>query len=79
MVGRFLVSHTYDVTDIIVGAEEGAYRSMQNADTKPKKLMNDGITLFLLETEMPLMLSDFGKQNAMIKVVQKSKQESSKL
>ena len=72
-------AQAYDVTDLIAGAEEGTYRSMQNADTKPKKLMNDGITLFLLETEMPLMLSGFGKQSAMIKVVQKNKKESSKL
>ena len=79
MVSSYLVFQAYDVTDGIAGAEDGAYRSMQNADTKPKKLMNDGITLILLETEMPLMLSDFGKQSAMIKVVQKNKKESSKL
>jgi homogentisate 1,2-dioxygenase len=41
------------------GANENDFQEARNADLKPAKLQDDGLTLFLLETEMPLLVSDW--------------------
>jgi homogentisate 1,2-dioxygenase len=47
------------------GASEEEYAAAMAIDThKPTKLQNDGLTLFLLETECPLFVSDWALQAA---------------
>ena len=46
------------------GAAEEDYRKAQAEELKPRKLLNDGVTLFLLETENPLFLSDWAESLA---------------
>ncbi|KIX03343.1 homogentisate 1,2-dioxygenase [Rhinocladiella mackenziei CBS 650.93] len=58
------------------GATEDEYERAANADLKPTKLMTDGITLFLLETEVPLCLSDWAAKAAQKNFKAKSKRAS---
>ena len=47
------------------GASEEEYRKAQVRDTlKPEKLQNDGMTIFLLETEKPLFVSQWAVELA---------------
>lgn len=46
------------------GAPEDAFQEASNADLKPAMLSNDGISIFVFETEKPLFLSDWADQIA---------------
>ena len=46
------------------GAAEEDFQKVRNADTKPAMLQNDGVTVFLLETEKPLFLSEWADKAA---------------
>ena len=47
------------------GADEREFeRAMSIDTTKPSKQMQDGISIFLLETELPLFLTDWAYENA---------------
>jgi homogentisate 1,2-dioxygenase len=48
-----------------IGATEEDFEKARNADLKPTKVMTDGITYFLLETESPLYLSDWAVKAAL--------------
>jgi homogentisate 1,2-dioxygenase len=41
------------------GADAAAHRAAEEHDTKPKKVSTEGFTIFLLETECPLYVSDW--------------------
>lgn len=41
------------------GAPEDAFQEATNADLKPTMLQNDGISIFVIETEKPLFLSEW--------------------
>ena len=59
------------------GADESEFEKATKADTsKPTKVMTDGITIFLLETEMPLQLTDWAFDSAMKNVKGKSRSKS---
>jgi homogentisate 1,2-dioxygenase len=56
------------------GANEDEYERASQQDTSvPKKQMTDGISLFLLETEMPLFLTDWAYEGAVKNFRQKPK------
>lgn len=46
------------------GAPEEAFQEARNADLAPTLVSNDGITVFVLETEKPLFLSDWANKTA---------------
>lgn len=46
------------------GAPEEAYQEATNADLKPAMLQNDGFSIFLIETEKPLFLSEWAYETA---------------
>ena len=47
------------------GANDAELERARSQDTTvPKKVMNDGISVFLLETEMPLFLTDWAYEGA---------------
>ena len=46
------------------GAEEADYQRVREQDTRPKKMQDDGISIFLLETEKPLFLTDWAVKGA---------------
>jgi homogentisate 1,2-dioxygenase len=46
------------------GAGEADFQSATNAELQPKKLANDGMTVFLLETENSLYVADWAEQAA---------------
>ena len=46
----------------MIGATEDEFQKAYNAPFKPTKLQTEGVTLFLLETEMPLYLSDWAAE-----------------
>lgn len=48
------------------GAPEEAFQEASNASLAPTMLQNDGLTIFVLETEKPLFLSDWA-ENAAVK------------
>ncbi|KAK4622449.1 Homogentisate 1,2-dioxygenase [Fulvia fulva] len=43
------------------GAEEETFQKASNGELSPKKVQDDGFSIFLLETEKPLMLSDWAE------------------
>ncbi|OCT44138.1 Homogentisate 1,2-dioxygenase [Cladophialophora carrionii] len=47
------------------GATEEDFEKARTADLKPTKLMTEGMTVFLLETESPLYLSDWAVEAAL--------------
>lgn len=55
------------------GPSEDDHHHAQNAPTTPTKVATDGITIFLIETELPLMLTEYGKNAAMENFKVKSK------
>ncbi|KAF7191832.1 Homogentisate 1,2-dioxygenase [Pseudocercospora fuligena] len=46
------------------GANEDDFQKASNDELKPTKVMNDGMSIMLLETELPLYLSDWADQAA---------------
>ena len=46
------------------GASEEEFVKARERDLKPEKLQNDGVTIFLLETEKPLLLSEWAVELA---------------
>ncbi|KAJ9603838.1 hypothetical protein H2200_011359 [Cladophialophora chaetospira] len=58
------------------GATEEDFEKASKAKLDPAKTMTDGITLFLLETEMPLYLSDWAAEAAVTNFKAKSKRPS---
>lgn len=48
----------------IHGASEDEFQKASSAELKPTKVQNDGVSLFLLETENPLYLADWAEKAA---------------
>ncbi len=59
----------------MTGAVEEEYERATNAELKPTKTMNDGISVFLLETEVPLYLSDWAAELAQTNFKAKANRE----
>ncbi|KAF7520292.1 hypothetical protein G7054_g12812 [Neopestalotiopsis clavispora] len=47
------------------GATEEDFQKATNGPTTPQKVQTDGFSVFLLETEMPLLLSDWAAKNCL--------------
>lgn len=55
------------------GATEDELQKASNGPTKPAKTMTDGMSIFLLETEKPLFISDWAVEAAIKNVKGKNK------
>lgn len=45
------------------GADKKAHEMAERQDTKPRKVSTEGFTIFLLETECPLWVSDWAMRS----------------
>ena len=47
------------------GAAEDAFQEASSAELKPTMLQDDGLAIFILETEKPLFLSEWAFESAL--------------